>query len=61
MSEYQNTGILEYWLVDPIEQKITVLISNQGSYRKTIFTGNEAIASLTFQQLQVIAAEILFA
>ncbi|MDJ0898745.1 MAG: Uma2 family endonuclease [Xenococcus sp. MO_188.B8] len=30
--EYQNIGIKEYWIIDPIEQKITVLVLEQGRY-----------------------------
>ena len=41
--EYQNIGIPEYWIVDPTEQKITVLVLNEGSYTKTVFTGSKAI------------------
>ncbi|MEY2833670.1 MAG: hypothetical protein RLZZ574_2929 [Cyanobacteriota bacterium] len=59
--EYQNTGISEYWIVDPIEQKITVLVLDKGSYTKTVFTGDDAIASATFPQLEVTAEEILSA
>ena len=59
--EYQNTGIPEYWIVDPIEQKITVLVLDKGSYAKTVFTGDKAIASTTFPQLKVTAGEILSA
>ncbi len=68
--EYQNTGIIEYWIVDPIEQKITVLVLDKGSYTKTVFTGDEAIslrevaepiASTTFPELKVTAGEILSA
>ena len=50
--EYQNTGIPEYWIVDPIEQKITVMILNRGSYIKTVYTQDKAIASTTFPQLK---------
>ena len=57
--EYQNTGIREYWIVDPIEQKITVLVLDKGSYTKTVFTGDDAISSVTFSQLKVTAGEIL--
>jgi len=57
--EYQDTGIPEYWIVDPIEQKITILVLKDGSYTKTVFTGDEAIASQTFSQLKLIATEIL--
>ena len=57
--EYQNTGIPEYWIVDPIEQKITVGVLKNGSYSKTVFVKNEAIASPTFPQLSVTAVEIL--
>ena len=34
VAEYQATGIPEYWIVDPIEQKITVLVLDQGRYTK---------------------------
>lgn len=57
--EYQNTGIPEYWIVDPIEQKITILVLKDGSYTKTVFTENEAIASPTFSQLKLTPDEIL--
>jgi Uma2 family endonuclease len=57
--EYQNTGIPEYWIVDPIEQKITVLVLDKGSYTKTVFTGSEAVSSVTFSKLKLTATEIL--
>jgi Uma2 family endonuclease len=59
--EYQNTGIPEYWIVDPIEQKITVGVLNNGSYTKTVFTEDSAIASSTFPGLKVTAKEIISA
>ena len=57
--EYQNTGIPEYWIVDPIRKKITVLVLDKGSYTKTVFTRDEAIISSRFPQLKVTAEEIL--
>ncbi len=59
--EYQNTGIFEYWIVDPIEQKITVLVLDKGNYTKTVFAGDRAIASPTFPQLKVTAGEVISA
>lgn len=59
--EYHNTGIPEYWIVDPIEQKITVLVLDKGSYTKTVFTGEEVIISTIFSQLKVTAGEIISA
>jgi Uma2 family endonuclease len=61
LAEYQEIGISEYWIVDPIEQKITVMILNNGSYSKRIFTSSEAIYSVTFPQLRVTVSEILAA
>ena len=57
--EYQNIGIPEYWIVDPIKQKITVLVLNKGGYIKTAFIGSEAITSPIFPKLKVTVEEIL--
>jgi Uma2 family endonuclease len=59
--EYQNTGIPEYWIVDPIEQKITVGVLKNGSYIKTVFTGNDLIKSNTFPELKQEVNTILSA
>jgi Uma2 family endonuclease len=59
VTEYQNTGIPEYWIVDPIEQKITVLVLLDGSYAKTVFTGDDTVSSETFPGLKLTATEIL--
>lgn len=45
-SQYQARGILEYWIVDPLEQRITVLTLIEGLYTETIFEGNAPINSL---------------
>ena len=59
--EYQNTGIPEYWIVDPIKHQVTVLVLDKGSYTKNVFTGLKAIASPTFPQLNITADEIISA
>jgi Uma2 family endonuclease len=59
--EYQNTGIPEYWIVDPIEQKITVGVLENGSYTKAMFTGDSEIASSTFPGLKATAKKIVSA
>ena len=59
--EYQNSGIEEYWIVDPIEQKITVLVLEKNGYNKTVFTGDDVIASAKFPKLKVTADEMISA
>ncbi len=61
VAEYQETGISEYWIVDPIEQKVTVLVLDKGGYSKTVFTGDDTIISSIFSELKVTAGEILSA
>ena len=61
VAEYRDKGIPEYWIVDPIEQKITVLILDRGNYLKTIFVEDEVIASATFPQLKTTTRKILTA
>lgn len=59
--EYQNIGIPEYWIVDPIKQKTTVLVLKDGSYSKTVFTRDEVIKSATFGELKITTGEIISA
>lgn len=57
-SEYAARGITEYWIVDPQISQVTILVLNQGLYDETIFTKNNAIASLIFPQLELTANQI---
>ena len=61
VTEYQNSGIGEYWIIDPIEQKIAILILEKNGYTKTVFTEDDLIVSAMFPQLKVTAASILSA
>jgi len=61
VAEYQEIGIFEYWIVDPIEKIISILVLEKGSYRKTVFRGSDAIASSIFPQLKITVHEILSA
>ena len=58
-SEYAAVGISEYWIVDPLEQKMTVLIFNEGLYDEQVFLGETAIASNQFPELKITVNEIL--
>lgn len=58
-SEYAALGILEYWIVDPIENKVTVLTLNEGLYDETVFTGESRIISQQFPELTLTITQIL--
>ena len=38
-SEYAARGIAEYWIVDPIQQRVTVLEWVEGLYEERVFEG----------------------
>lgn len=57
-SEYAARGILEYWIVDPQINKITILSLVDGLYEETIFEGDRAIDSNVLIQLSLTAAQI---
>ncbi|MBP0021322.1 MAG: Uma2 family endonuclease [Cyanobacteria bacterium SBLK] len=50
-SQYQARGISEYWIVDPIQQQITVLSLIAGLYEEAILRGEEGIASPLLEEL----------
>jgi Uma2 family endonuclease len=58
-SEYAARGIAEYWIVDPIQQRVTVLEWVEGFYEEKSYRGEEAIASPLFGNLELTTAQIL--
>jgi Uma2 family endonuclease len=50
-SQYQARGIGEYWIVDPIQEKITVLTLVEGLYEEAEFTGDAVISSPFLSEL----------
>ena len=62
-SQYQARGIAEYWIVDPIQQKVTVLTLVAGLYEEAVFVGDAAIVSPLLSELgqesELTAAQVL--
>ncbi|UBF28893.1 Uma2 family endonuclease [Kovacikia minuta CCNUW1] len=57
--EYSALDIAEYWMIDPIQNIVTICILEQGRYQDTIFRGKERIISPTFPRLNLTAEQIL--
>ncbi|MBF2029469.1 MAG: Uma2 family endonuclease [Oscillatoriales cyanobacterium C42_A2020_001] len=60
-TEYAGRQIPEYWIVDPIAQKITVLEWVDGLYEERVYQGDDAIASHLFPAFSLTAAQVLAA
>lgn len=60
-SEYSVLEIPEYWIVDPLDQKVTVCTLDHRFYDITEFRDEQHIQSPTFPNLNLTAAEILAA
>ncbi len=60
-SEYAALEIPEYWIVDPQENKVTVLLLDEGLYEETVFTGEEKIVSEIFSKFNLTVKDILAA
>ncbi len=58
-SEYAGLEIPEYWIVDPLENKISVLVLEEGFYEVTEFSGTQPIISPTFKELVLTPEKIL--
>ena len=57
-SEYAALGINEYWIVDPIEQQLTILVLNEGLYDETVFTCDSNLVSTTFSEIKLTPQQI---
>ncbi|BAY38359.1 hypothetical protein NIES2111_27060 [Nostoc sp. NIES-2111] len=60
-SEYAALEVPEYWVVDPLDAKISVLLLEEGFYEETVFTANQKIVSPTFPELAIAPEQVLVA
>lgn len=58
-SEYAARGIAEYWIVDPLQEKVRVLRLVVGLYEESVFQGSEVIFSSNFPELKLKAESVL--
>jgi Uma2 family endonuclease len=58
-SEYAARGIAEYWIVDPTQQKVTVLESLEGFYEEQVLTGDQVICSPLFPDMKLTVTKVL--
>ena len=59
--EYNILNIPEYWVIDPLDNSITLLQLIDDLYEAQCFTGNTLIPSPTFPELSLTADQILTA
>lgn len=57
--EYAALDILEYWIIDPIQNSVTICVLEQGRYQDTVYQGSELIISPTFPNMTLTAEQIL--
>jgi Uma2 family endonuclease len=58
-AEYGLLEIPEYWIVDPIAQKITLCVLDHEFYDSTEFRGDDLIMSPTFPALALTVTQVL--
>ena len=58
-SEYAVLDILEYWIVDPLAETVTICQLNEGRYDDAVFNGEMPIVSIIFPTLKLTAAQVL--
>jgi Uma2 family endonuclease len=58
-SEYAARGIAEYWIVDPLQQRVTVLAWVEGWYEEEVYVGDRQIESAIFADLDLTVDRVL--
>jgi Uma2 family endonuclease len=58
-SEYAARGIAEYWIVDPMQAKVTILEWVEGLYEEQVYTGDVKVMSPLLGTLELTVAQIL--
>lgn len=59
--EYAQRGIPEYWIIDPIAEKVLVLSLADKTYQERTFAGDERLASPSLPKLNLTAQQALTA
>jgi Uma2 family endonuclease len=57
-SEYAARGITEYWIVDPLLLKVTVLEWVEGFYEEKVYEGEQVITSILFPELKLTTVQV---
>lgn len=58
-SEYAARGITEYWIVDALTKKITILELVEGFYEEKVYGEDGVILSPLFENLNINVAQVL--
>jgi Uma2 family endonuclease len=58
-TEYESIKIPEYWIVDLIQSKVTVLTLVNANYQDRVFGGSDRITSITFPELELTVEQVL--
>lgn len=57
--QYQNWGIPEYWIVDPHQAQMTVLLLVDDTYQEKTYRGSDLVVSAVFPELRITVNEML--
>ena len=60
-SEYSVLDIPEYWIVDPLQEQVTVGRLQAGRYDDEVFTGSKIVQCLVLPGLTLTAQQVLLA
>jgi Uma2 family endonuclease len=58
-SEYAARQIPEYWIIDPILNKVTVLELVEGLYEEEVYTAEQIIVSPQFDRFNLTAEQVI--
>ncbi|MDJ0662077.1 MAG: Uma2 family endonuclease [Crocosphaera sp.] len=58
-SEYAALGVSEYWIVDPNDEKISILLLEEGLYEETVYHFSDKLVSRLFPNLDLTVEEVL--
>ncbi|WP_228022011.1 Uma2 family endonuclease [Vasconcelosia minhoensis] len=56
---YDDLKIAEYWIVDPLQQQVTVCQLLAGRYDDTVFSGTMRVCSQIFPALNLTADQVI--